>query len=303
MTGPTPAPRFARLPWNRHLDAAHRIQAIYQPRHDHYPPHDHDFIEVVLVVGGTALHRTPAGDRPIGRGDAFLLRPGAWHGYERCRSLAIYNCCFAVTTLGRELDWTRDDPALHRLLWTLPLTPSNHGMVALALDNDSVEEASFLLDRLCRLHGRDDVAYRADSIGILCQILGVLARSLPVDTDTPRGPDRLKPIHAARKLIDGNLSHDWTLQELANRTGLAPSSLVRRFHAIAGLPPMAYLTKCRLDAAARLLTDTREPIGVIGNRVGWPDANYFTRRFKKHFGVTPTEYRASYGGRPRDERT
>ena len=293
------APPFARLPWGRHLDVAHRIQAVFQPRHDHYPPHDHDFIEVVLVVGGTAVHRTPGGDRPIGRGDAFLLRPGAWHGYERCRSLALYNCCFAVTTLGRELDWTRDDPALARLLWTLPLNPANHGMVALTLDHAGVEEGCLLLDRLCRLHGRDDVAYRADSIGILCQILGLLARSLPDRAEPPRGSDRHHPIHAARRLIDGNPAHDWTLQELADRTGLAPSSLVRRFHAIAGLPPMAYLTQCRLDAAARLLIDTRQPIGAIANRVGWPDANYFTRRFRKHFGITPTEYRVRYGGRPR----
>jgi len=253
--------RHERMPWTRHLDAVHRIQAVYQPQQEHYPIHDHEFIEVVVVASGTALHRSVGGDREIGRGDAFLFRPGAWHGYDRCSGLAIYNCCFAVSLLGRELEWAIDHHALGRLLWTIPLATSNHGMVALTLDEGPLADACCLLDRMCGLSQRDSLAYRPDYVGLLTQVLGVLARALPPDARTPPAPrGRQKAIQAVLKLIDGNPAHDWTLQELA----------------------------------AKLLVDTCEPIGAIGNRVGWPDANYFTRRFRKQFGLTPTEYRKRY---------
>jgi AraC family L-rhamnose operon transcriptional activator RhaR len=43
--------------------------------------------------------------------------PGVWHGYEHCRELSVYNCCFSSELLRRELSWTREDPLLGYLLW------------------------------------------------------------------------------------------------------------------------------------------------------------------------------------------
>ncbi len=294
MTTPSTTHQPKRLPWNRHLDAIHRIQAVYQPHHKQYPLHDHEFIEVVVLVRGTALHRSATGDREIGRGDCFLLRPGAWHGYERCHNLSLYNCCFATTALAQELAWASDDAALRRLLWTLPLAPANHGMVALHLRANDIAATSSLLDKLCHLHTQDGFSYRADSVGLLCQILAALSRALPAEPPTEQPRACSTSIRAVLKLIDGDPAYGWTLKELADRSGVAASHLARRFRAFAGLPPMAYPNRRRLDRAASYLIDTTEPIGVISNRVGWPDANYFSRKFKKQFGVSPSEYRDRY---------
>jgi AraC family transcriptional regulator, L-rhamnose operon transcriptional activator RhaR len=89
-------------------------------------------------------------------------------------------------------------------------------------------------------------------------------------------------------------THRWTLTELASELHLAPGYLVRVFKAATGLPPMAYLAQVRAEHAAALLLHSDEPVTCIGREVGWPDQNYFARRFKAHYGLNATTYRARF---------
>jgi len=75
---------------------------------------------------------------------------------------------------------------------------------------------------------------------------------------------------------------------------LAPGYLVRLFKAATGLPPMAYLARLRAEHAATLLLHSDQPVTCIGQAVGWPDQNYFARRFKAHYGLSATSYRARF---------
>lgn len=47
----------------------------------------------------------------------------------------------------------------------------------------------------------------------------------------------------------------------------------------------------RLELATKILVESDRPVGEVGQAVGWPDANYFPRRFHSQFGLTPTAYR------------
>ena len=155
-----------------------------------HPVHTHSFIEIAVVTGGEGVHVSPAGRHPLSVGDVVVLRPGVWHGYDACRALDLYNCCFSAELLQRELAWTREDPLYNYLLWTGPYS----------------------------LHGR------------------------------------------------GTLT--------------------------TGLPPMAYLSRLRVETAAAMLLHTDLSITQIAEAVGWPDANYFARRFRAHYGLNASTYRA-----------
>jgi len=255
--------------------------------------HDHDFMEVVLVLGGTGLHRTAAGTRAIGSGDAFVFRPGAWHGYERSRRLDIYNCCFGTQLLQRELAWTLGDPHLGWLLWNGPLTPGRHGMASFRVPRDALAPCVGELDRLRRLTSLQAGAGPASLVGQLLNVLGELANHVdPAARPTLAGVHRA--VGTILRLFETQLARPWQLEDLARSTDLDGAYLSRLFKATTGLPPLAYLMSARAERAAMLLLRTTRSIGEIATDVGWPDPIYFARRFKAHFGLTATTYRRQF---------
>ncbi len=95
----------------------------------------------------------------------------------------------------------------------------------------------------------------------------------------------------AIRLFEAQIAYDWTLAELAERLHLAPNYLGRLFKSATGLPPMAYLAHYRMETAAVLLGRTDQPVAQVGEAVGCTDQNYFARRFKAHYGLSPSTYR------------
>jgi PAS domain S-box-containing protein len=109
----------------------------------------------------------------------------------------------------------------------------------------------------------------------------------------PTGPSHPVVVQAMR-LLEPRLTHQWTLRELADQLHVSPSHLVRLFKSSTGMPPMAYVARRRVETAAGLLLHTDQPVTQIGRSVGWPDQNYFARRFKAHFGLSPSAYRSRF---------
>lgn len=57
------------------------------------------------------------------------------------------------------------------------------------------------------------------------------------------------------------------------------------------MPPIAWLTRYRIEQAERLLTSTDKAIAEIAAAVGFPDANYFSRKFRVITGCSPRDFR------------
>ena len=58
-----------------------------------------------------------------------------------------------------------------------------------------------------------------------------------------------------------------------------------------GMSPNDYLRKCRMERAAELLCSSELAVSDVCVQVGMPDAQYFSRVFKAHFGISPSIYR------------
>ncbi|WP_433291717.1 AraC family transcriptional regulator [Actinoplanes sp. CA-030573] len=260
---------------------------------DVHPIHTHSFVEIAVVMGGQGAQLSLAGRQQLAVGDVLVLRPGVWHGYEDCVHLDLYNCCFSPELLRRELAWTREDPPLGHLLWTGPYAEQRRGILTAHLAGDAFAECVEHLERLHDLRGAPLSSYRGDLVGRLTLFLSCLARAIaPVSAD---GPSETHPaVLDAMRLMEEKPAYHWTLTELAASLHVAPGYLVRLFKSATGLPPMAYLSRQRVELAAAQLLHTDQPINRIGESVGWPDQNYFARRFKSHFGLSASTYRAQF---------
>lgn len=82
-----------------------------------------------------------------------------------------------------------------------------------------------------------------------------------------------------------------SLAHLAFALGLSPAQLSRRFRAVQGVTPIAYLRSVRLRNARRLLAETNDTLQVVAERCGFRSAFYFSRVFSRHTGEAPSQYR------------
>jgi AraC-like DNA-binding protein len=71
------------------------------------------------------------------------------------------------------------------------------------------------------------------------------------------------------------------------------SVLADRFARLVGHPPMQYLTRWRIQIAARRLADGAPKVGAVGLEVGYASEAAFSRTFKKIAGVSPAAWRAA----------
>jgi AraC-like DNA-binding protein len=88
----------------------------------------------------------------------------------------------------------------------------------------------------------------------------------------------------------------WTVAELARQTGSSRTVLSERFRHFLGEPPMAYLTRWRLQLGARALTATSRSVAQIASEVGYESEAAFNRAFKREHGLPPARYRRDKTG-------
>ncbi len=97
-----------------------------------------------------------------------------------------------------------------------------------------------------------------------------------------------------RKVIDYlqlNLNKPLGMDILSEHFNIQPSNLANKFKKETGQTITEFVNAHRIDEACYYLINSDRPISEISQHVGILDANYFSRLFKKHMGVTPLSYR------------
>ena len=84
-----------------------------------------------------------------------------------------------------------------------------------------------------------------------------------------------------------------TLSDIAQNSGISAPYLSTTFRNELGITLKDYLAHIRTKQAMKLLRKRDLKVAEIAEQVGLPDARYFSRVFREHVGITPTEYRIS----------
>lgn len=106
-------------------------------------------------------------------------------------------------------------------------------------------------------------------------------------------------VRDAAALIEAEYAYLYGIDELADRLEVSKHHLIRVFSASTGIPPGRYLTDIRVHHAMILLQSCENtPMEIIAGTCGYSCANYFSKVFKKHTGLTPTEYMRPFQENP-----
>lgn len=85
------------------------------------------------------------------------------------------------------------------------------------------------------------------------------------------------------------------VRSMAELSGLSERAFVRRFRQVTGLSPLAYVQHIRIEEAKQLLEATTWPVEAIAESLGYEDASFFSRLFKREVQLTPATYRRKFG--------
>ena len=98
-------------------------------------------------------------------------------------------------------------------------------------------------------------------------------------------------VGCALALLHAHPQEPWTVASLAHRVAASRSLFAERFTQLVGEPPLHYLKRLRLNAAAIRLCSTNDKLSAVAAVAGYESAAAFTKAFTKWLGKTPGEYR------------
>ena len=98
-------------------------------------------------------------------------------------------------------------------------------------------------------------------------------------------------MHQVVELLDKNIDNpEFDIEIFSRNIGVSSSQLYRKIKSITGLSPNEFIRTYRLKRAAHLIKESNLNISEIAYKVGFNDALYFSKCFKKQFGTAPSSY-------------
>lgn len=112
-----------------------------------------------------------------------------------------------------------------------------------------------------------------------------------VDSVIGRNKTGLDPVELVCRYLSADFSKKMSLERIAERAGMNPSSLCRCFKRKTGKTIFEYLTEIRVEQACRLLRTTDRTVSQIAYDVGFGNISHFNKSFRGVTRQTPSEYR------------
>jgi AraC-like DNA-binding protein len=94
-----------------------------------------------------------------------------------------------------------------------------------------------------------------------------------------------------RAYLQDHLTQDLDMDDVARAASLSPFYLTRIFKQRYGVPPYRYLITLRIDHASQLLRDSSLSVTQVCHRSGFNSLSHFITTFRRHTGLSPSQYR------------
>jgi len=234
---------------------------------------------LTVTVGGRGRVGYEGGDVLTGRGDVVLLRPGTLHDYGSEKLKRAW-----------EFYWVHFLPKPEWMAWL------QWPEVAPGIFRVRLKEArrAAAIRQVCTVLVRRNISTERHGEALALNALEEIL--IRCDQANPKSaPDAQDPrVQRALDYLMLHFSELLTIPALAKICGLSPARFTRLFHRETGLPPIRYLEEIRLTRACRLLALTQDKIASIAGQVGFENPFYFTLRFKRYTGQSPSQYRQNH---------
>ena len=213
----------------------------------------------------------------ISAGDAFLI-PAEQISYYEASASSPWSYFWAGFTGVR---------ASQYVLQLIEALPEHY--VLRGLD---IQKYAAAIDKAAELKGTSAANYFTAEL-VLYELFFYLASELRELRRIDYSPSLAAKI---KFYLDTHYMEILRMDKLAAYFDIHPNHLSRIFREAYGIAPKQYLQDLKLEKSAQMLQTTDVPVSLIAESIGFEDQHAFSRAFKNHWGVSPTEYRKNPRG-------
>ena len=246
--------------------------------------HAHDFVEFSIVTSGAINYNIEGADYRLQKYDVLISNPGAQH-----QALIDENTVSTELHIGiANLNIDRTSRNYMRALDGAPIL--------------SVKKYQDELLKCCNEIAKEQHQRQLGHSFILKSLVMKLIIILYREMDECSSP----PFHQVSQLISSDkkvmvqslidyMSHyymnDLTLEYLSQIMYISSAYISKIFKEETGFSPIQYLIQIRLEKSKKLLSSPTASIKQVAKTVGYDDPYYFSKLFKKYYGIPPSTYR------------
>ncbi|WP_274365432.1 AraC family transcriptional regulator [Paenibacillus thermotolerans] len=277
------------------LPGSGRLQVLFTGSSQTRPAHRSgpkvvDYYLIHYVESGYGVFAYEGSEYSLGPGDSFVIEPGVLASYTADESVPWRYRWIAFK--GEEACELMAAAGLTRELPTVHVGGGRRGRavrlcferVRAAFAATAAAGRGLRVDAYLRLL----LAEYADSVRAAGSGDG---GSEPADGGPDAGADRL--VRAAIHYLSAQYAEPISIELMAESLGYNRAYVSRLFKRHTGVSPVTFLLRLRLDRARRLLRERSElTVEQVASSVGFQDALYFSKQFRRAYGQSPTEYRA-----------
>ena len=248
----------------------------------------HEDIEIKCFYEGNATLLIGNETVAVKAGDVVVINP-----YEFHATIAYSENKGKYHMFMIPLDYFADgDGLIHELMIML-----RTGQTVLKRQYSNDEQVFDILMQVANEYRQKDIAYGSSIKGLLIQLFAIFVRrgatEASTSTDVKNALVHYKLIEPALRHIRDNYFCHISVEELALICGLSKHYFCHVFKSVVGQSAMAYLNDYRVKVADTLLTNSEKGIAAIAEDCGFESTNYFCRRYKMFYGISPGKRRSA----------
>lgn len=151
----------------------------------------------------------------------------------------------------------------------------------------AAEEGVHLIQKMIAIISRRPPLYQ---LKLLSQFTDLISRICCVE-QSEQGKQLYAKLSPALTAMEQEIHKNYAAEEYAAMCSMSTHHFMHCFKAYTGRSPAQYRNRIAMDHAVYLLKHTALSVGEVGRMVGVEDPLYFSKKFKKYFGVCPAAYR------------
>ena len=261
-----------------------------------------DFYALYVIQSGRGIHDIDGHPYSLKRGDVYFTLPGSTHAY---RDYSDFRA--EVFSFQTEFFSAQQLEALRSLsgFWNLRVDEAYSGETGdvllrrqrLHLSPEQHRKVDSMIEELRgEIKRKDSNAIIARTLipQLFFQLLVYLARTHELLSQSTLPTSHDAGLALVLRICDERFAEPLSVPQLAATMFLSPGRFSEVFSAHMGIAPASYLRRLRLERAQTLLRTTEKTASNIALQVGFADGVQFSRAFRATFGLTPSQYRATF---------